>query len=81
MTNRHHRLHCCNNLSTGAGVPAYLLASLITKTALRQDEELLISTLTLFWVEKGNRLRRNEELEMDGERQELGLGLQMIVGT
>jgi hypothetical protein len=35
----------------------------------------------MLWVERGNRLRRNEELEMYGERQELGLGLQMIVGT
>lgn len=58
-----------------------MLASLIAKTAHRQDEELLISTSIMFWVEKGNRLRRNEELEIDGERQELGLGLQTIVGT
>lgn len=56
-------------------------ASLISKAALRQDKELFISTSTMFWVERGSKLRRNEELEMDGERQELGLGLQTVVGT
>lgn len=46
MTNRHHRVHCCNwvwrqGTVSGAGVPVYLRASLVSMAALRQDEELL----------------------------------------